>query len=113
MCAGEFVNVYEEQYGAWDVTRLSLQALRFKMILVPVQAVLTCFFLDTAKNVFPLHSHYCRHHQAWTGTSSLSRTCETETNCKLDFLSKGKTVCRPGGLWANIGPPLVLSGPQG
>ena len=52
MCAGEFVNVYEEQYGAWDVTRLSLQALRFKMILVPVQAVLTCFFLDTAKNVF-------------------------------------------------------------
>lgn len=33
MCAGEFVNVYEEQYGAWD-------------------AVLTCFFLDTAKNVF-------------------------------------------------------------
>lgn len=33
MCAGEFVSVYEEQIEEWD-------------------AVLTCFFLDTAKNVF-------------------------------------------------------------
>eukprot|EP00913_Durusdinium_trenchii_P034100 g31916.t2 len=33
MCAGEFINVYEDQIAEWD-------------------AVLTCFFLDTAKNVF-------------------------------------------------------------
>mmetsp|Transcript_30840 Transcript_30840/g.71227 ORF Transcript_30840/g.71227 Transcript_30840/m.71227 type:complete len:490 (-) Transcript_30840:15-1484(-) len=33
MCAGEFVDVYCEQFAAWD-------------------AVLTCFFLDTAKNIF-------------------------------------------------------------
>mmetsp|Transcript_71121 Transcript_71121/g.164439 ORF Transcript_71121/g.164439 Transcript_71121/m.164439 type:complete len:421 (+) Transcript_71121:1151-2413(+) len=33
MCAGEFVEVYSSQKGEWD-------------------AVLTCFFLDTAKNVF-------------------------------------------------------------
>jgi len=33
MAAGEFVQVYEDQHAAWD-------------------AVLTCFFLDTAKNVF-------------------------------------------------------------
>jgi len=33
MCAGEFVEVYAPQSNAWD-------------------AVLTCFFLDTAKNVF-------------------------------------------------------------
>lgn len=33
MCAGEFVDVYADQIAEWD-------------------AVLTCFFLDTAKNVF-------------------------------------------------------------
>merc|ERR1719499_2098893 len=33
MAAGEFIEVYKEQIGYWD-------------------AVLTCFFLDTAKNVF-------------------------------------------------------------
>mmetsp|Transcript_48179 Transcript_48179/g.112726 ORF Transcript_48179/g.112726 Transcript_48179/m.112726 type:complete len:559 (+) Transcript_48179:252-1928(+) len=33
MCAGEFVEVYDKQKGEWD-------------------AVLSCFFLDTAKNVF-------------------------------------------------------------
>ncbi|CAJ1368698.1 unnamed protein product [Effrenium voratum] len=33
MCAGEFIDIYEAQFAEWD-------------------AVLTCFFLDTAKNVF-------------------------------------------------------------
>merc|ERR1719333_839982 len=33
MVAGEFVEVYKDQHDEWD-------------------AVLTCFFLDTAKNVF-------------------------------------------------------------
>merc|ERR1712176_670736 len=33
MCAGEFVEVYNRQVKAWD-------------------AVLTCFFIDTAKNIF-------------------------------------------------------------
>mmetsp|Transcript_2480 Transcript_2480/g.4253 ORF Transcript_2480/g.4253 Transcript_2480/m.4253 type:complete len:500 (-) Transcript_2480:45-1544(-) len=33
MCAGEFVEIYSKQHGEWD-------------------SVLTCFFIDTAKNVF-------------------------------------------------------------
>ncbi|CAK9061043.1 unnamed protein product [Durusdinium trenchii] len=81
MCAGEFINVYEDQIAEWDAdNELSgkheaLEAAQLLTSHSSPKAVLTCFFLDTAKNVFL-------------------------------YIRTIADIIRPGGLWANFGPLL-------
>merc|ERR1719401_2045592 len=81
MAAGEFVEVYKDQFNAWD-------------------AVATCFFLDTAKNVFlyiRTIAQLIRPGGLWINIGPLLfhyADCEQEISVELSWEEIRPTICR-------------------